>query len=102
MLSVATIPDDVLNSPRYLSNQIFIEHIKAAGMTPSRIPMPINWDYARAELHGEMKPAYTTGDVMDGSLIPGSAAACNPSMTIAAVVERALERIMRDDVGSVI
>jgi cholesterol oxidase len=66
MLSVATIPDDVLNSPRYLSNQIFIKHINAAGMTPSRIPMPINWDYARAELRGEMKPSYTTGDVIYG------------------------------------
>jgi cholesterol oxidase len=39
MLSVATIPDDVLNSPRYPSNQIFTAHIKAAGMTPSRIPV---------------------------------------------------------------
>ena len=40
--------------------------------------------------------------VLDGALIPGTTAACNPSMTIAAVVERALERIVRDDVGSVI
>lgn len=40
--------------------------------------------------------------VLGGALIPGTTAACNPSMTIAAVVERALERIMRDDVGSVI
>lgn len=40
--------------------------------------------------------------VLDGALIPGSTAACNPSMTIAAVVERALTRIVRDDVGSVI
>lgn len=40
--------------------------------------------------------------VLDGALIPGSTAACNPSMTIAAVVERALERLVRDDVGSLI
>jgi cholesterol oxidase len=40
--------------------------------------------------------------VLDGALIPGTTAACNPSMTIAAVVERALERIVRNDVGSVI
>jgi cholesterol oxidase len=66
MLRPATIPDDVLNSKQYLSNQIFIDHIKAAGLTPSRIPMPINWDYARAELAGVMKPAYTTGDVTYG------------------------------------
>jgi cholesterol oxidase len=40
--------------------------------------------------------------VLDGALIPGSTAACNPSMTIAAVVERALERIVRHDIGSVL
>ncbi|HEY2695078.1 MAG TPA: GMC oxidoreductase [Pseudonocardiaceae bacterium] len=66
MLGIATIPDDVLNSPQYLSNQLFIKKIKAAGMTPSKIPMPIDWDYARAELRGDMKPSYTTGDVIYG------------------------------------
>jgi cholesterol oxidase len=40
--------------------------------------------------------------VLDGALLPGSAAACNPSMTIAAVAERALSRIVRDDVGTII
>lgn len=40
--------------------------------------------------------------VLDGALLPGSAAACNPSMTIAALAERALVRIVRDDVGTVI
>ena len=34
--------------------------------------------------------------VLDGALIPGTTAACNPSLTIAAVVERALDRILRD------
>jgi cholesterol oxidase len=38
---------------------------------------------------------------MDGSLIPGSAGACNPSMTIAAVAERNLDKITHTDVGSV-
>lgn len=38
--------------------------------------------------------------VLDGALIPGTTAACNPSMTIAAVVERALDRIVRDDLGT--
>ncbi|HEY0807800.1 MAG TPA: GMC family oxidoreductase N-terminal domain-containing protein, partial [Pseudonocardiaceae bacterium] len=66
MLGVATIPDDVLNSKHYLSNQIFIERITAAGMTPSRIPMPIDWNFARAELAGLVKPSYTTGDVIYG------------------------------------
>ncbi|UUZ59622.1 GMC family oxidoreductase [Nocardioides sp. B-3] len=40
--------------------------------------------------------------VLDGALIPGTTAACNPSMTIAAVAERALERIVAEDVGSII
>jgi cholesterol oxidase len=39
--------------------------------------------------------------VLDGALIPGSTAACNPSMTIAAVAERALDAIVRTDVGTV-
>lgn len=40
--------------------------------------------------------------VLDGALLPGSAGACNPSMTIAAVAERALDRIVRRDVGTLI
>jgi cholesterol oxidase len=39
--------------------------------------------------------------VLDGALLPGTSAACNPSMTIAAVAERALEDIVKNDVGSV-
>lgn len=66
MLSIATIPDDVLNSPQYLSNQVFVQHIEAAGLSPSKIPMPIDWNYARAELQGAMTPAHTTGDVIYG------------------------------------
>lgn len=37
--------------------------------------------------------------VLDGALIAGSTAACNPSMTVAAVAERALDNIVRHDVG---
>lgn len=40
--------------------------------------------------------------VVDGALIPGSVGACNPSMTIAAVAEHALDTIVREDVGTVI
>jgi cholesterol oxidase len=35
--------------------------------------------------------------VLDGALIPGSTAACNPSLTIAAVVERAMDEIVPRD-----
>ena len=37
--------------------------------------------------------------VLDGALMPGNTAACNPSMTIAAVAERAMDEIITQDVG---
>jgi len=40
--------------------------------------------------------------VVDGALIPGSAGACNPSMTIAAVAEHALDTILSEDVGTIV
>ncbi|KAF4409022.1 GMC family oxidoreductase [Streptomyces lycii] len=40
--------------------------------------------------------------VLDGALIPGTTAACNPSMTIAAVAEQALDDIVAKDVGTTI
>jgi cholesterol oxidase len=40
--------------------------------------------------------------VLDGALIPGTTGACNPSMTIAAVAERALDNIVTKDVGTLI
>lgn len=39
--------------------------------------------------------------VLDGALMPGNSAACNPSMTIAAVAERATDELIAHDVGSV-
>jgi len=37
--------------------------------------------------------------VLDGALMPGTTGACNPSMTIAAIAERALDQIVQNDVG---
>lgn len=39
--------------------------------------------------------------VVDGARIPGSTGACNPSMTIAALAEHSLARVVRNDVGPV-
>ena len=39
--------------------------------------------------------------VLDGALMPGNTAACNPSMTIAAVAERATDELVATDVGVV-
>jgi cholesterol oxidase len=40
--------------------------------------------------------------VMDGALIPGSAGACNPALTIAALTERCMDHVITHDVGTVI
>ncbi|NEA27106.1 GMC oxidoreductase [Actinomadura bangladeshensis] len=40
--------------------------------------------------------------VLDGALMPGTTAACNPSMTIAAVAERAADELVARDVGTAI
>jgi cholesterol oxidase len=50
----------------------------------------------RGRLHGH-PGLYVT----DASLIPGSTGACNPSWTIAALVERCLDDIVARDVGNV-
>jgi cholesterol oxidase len=39
--------------------------------------------------------------VLDGALMPGNTAACNPSMTIAAVAERATDELLAQDAGVV-
>ena len=36
--------------------------------------------------------------VVDGALIPGSAACCNPSFTIAAFAERCMDNIVANDI----
>jgi cholesterol oxidase len=39
--------------------------------------------------------------VLDGALMPGTTAACNPSMTIAAIAELAMDQIVKHDVGTI-
>ncbi|MGX6510842.1 hypothetical protein [Rhodococcus sp. SJ-2] len=66
MLRVATIPDDVLGHERYRSSRAFLDRAEAEGYETFRVPMPIDWDFARREFTGELKPSYTTGDVIYG------------------------------------
>ncbi|MFF1570062.1 GMC oxidoreductase [Streptomyces sp. NPDC058293] len=62
MLRVATAPEELISSSTYYAARVFAERVRKAGYTLSKIPMPIDWDYALAELRGEMKPSYTNGD----------------------------------------
>ncbi|WP_137875369.1 GMC oxidoreductase [Rhodococcus sp. Q] len=61
MLQLATAPDELIESEPYKAPRVFAEHVRRAGMPLSKIPMPIDWNYALAELRGEMAPSYTDG-----------------------------------------
>ncbi|MBB3666303.1 cholesterol oxidase [Prauserella sediminis] len=62
MLRTATAPDELIASPNYYAARVFGERVSRAGYDLEKVPMPIDWDYALAELRGDMKPSYTNGD----------------------------------------
>lgn len=62
MLKVAVAPDSLVQSPNYRAPREFARRVRRAGMPLRKIPMPIDWNYALAELAGEMTPSYTNGD----------------------------------------
>lgn len=61
MLGLATAPDELIDTPNYLAARVFAQNATREGFAVSKIPMPIDWNYALAELRGEMAPAYTNG-----------------------------------------
>jgi len=65
-LQLATAPDELIDSAPYLAARMFASRVQAAGYNLTKIPMPIDWNYALAELRGEMKPSYTNGDCAFG------------------------------------
>ncbi|MFF2084699.1 GMC oxidoreductase [Nocardia sp. NPDC058176] len=62
MLGLATAPDELVAHENYSAARIFADRVRGAGLPLSKIPMPIDWNYALAELRGEMTPSYTNGD----------------------------------------
>ncbi|MEE2034534.1 GMC oxidoreductase [Rhodococcus chondri] len=62
MLQLAVAPDELVNTPNYKAARVFAQNVKRAGLPLSKIPMPIDWDYALDELAGLMAPSYTNGD----------------------------------------
>lgn len=61
MLKLAVAPDRLVRAPEYRAARAFAAHARRAGRPVSKIPMPIDWNYALAELRGEMRPSYTDG-----------------------------------------
>lgn len=66
MLQIRTAPDALINSRSYEASRVFARNARDAGYPVSKIPMPIDWNYALRELNGEMKPSYTNGDCAMG------------------------------------
>ncbi|MCX2730730.1 GMC family oxidoreductase [Saccharopolyspora sp. NFXS83] len=66
MLKLRTAPDELINSKTYKPSRVFARNTEAAGYDLSKIPMPIDWDFALRELAGEMKASYTNGDCSMG------------------------------------
>lgn len=61
MLRLAVAPDELVAHPQYAAARIFAQQVREAGLPLDKIPMPIDWDYALAELRGEMTSSYTDG-----------------------------------------
>ena len=55
MLKLQVAPDDLIETPTYAAPRAFARNVQREGFALSKIPMPIDWDYARRELKGEMK-----------------------------------------------
>jgi len=66
MLRLETVPDDVLAADPYRSSRVFTAAAEAAGLRPFRVPLPVDWSFARRELRGELKPSYTNSDLIYG------------------------------------
>ncbi|GAC69474.1 GMC oxidoreductase [Gordonia soli] len=61
MLRLSTAPDELIDSAPYRAPRVFARRARAAGLPVAKIPMPIDWNYALAELRGKMAPSYTDG-----------------------------------------
>ncbi|MEU1981125.1 GMC oxidoreductase [Nocardia sp. NPDC019395] len=61
MLQLAVAPDELIAHPNYTAARVFARKARAAGLPVSKIPMPIDWNYALAETRGEVKASYTNG-----------------------------------------
>ncbi|ROO84468.1 cholesterol oxidase [Actinocorallia herbida] len=107
--------DAVLNWPKdaddTLYQQIHKRATKIAGplsaLTDTTALYPSTWHPlggaamgSVCDLDGRVK-GHSGLYVLDGALVPGSTAACNPSMTIAALAERATDRLLAEDKDTV-
>ncbi|MCU1644378.1 MAG: family oxidoreductase [Nocardia sp.] len=66
VLQPNVLPDDLWKNDAYQSSRVVAQAITDAGYQPWKIPLPIDWNFARMELNGKAKPAYTNSDIVYG------------------------------------
>ena len=66
MLGISTIPYDILASDPYKSSRLFEDIAPKAGLTPFKVPLPVDWVTSGASLTGRYEPTYTTSDIAFG------------------------------------
>ena len=67
VLGATPIPDDILQTPFFLSTRLFKEQAENAGFTTRKIDIAFDWDIVRAELRGEKVPSIITGQYYYGA-----------------------------------
>ncbi|WP_329282104.1 GMC oxidoreductase [Streptomyces sp. NBC_01451] len=66
VLGISTVPYDVLASDPYKSSRLFQDVAAQSGLTPFKVPLPVDWSYARGELTGQYEATYTSSDIAFG------------------------------------
>ncbi|HLP88117.1 MAG TPA: GMC oxidoreductase [Nostocaceae cyanobacterium] len=66
IIQPAPIPDDILQSPYYLSSRVFAEQATRAGFTPRKLDVAVDWDIVRQEIAGQKVPSAILGQIFYG------------------------------------
>lgn len=67
ILKATVIPDDILQTPYYLSSRIFLEQAAKAGLKARKIPIAFDWDIVRQEITGQKVPSIISGQYYYGA-----------------------------------
>ena len=66
MLQASPIPDDILESPYFLSSRILQAQATQAGLRSRKIDIAYDWDIVRQEMAGEKVPSVISGQYYHG------------------------------------
>ncbi|MGB3759229.1 MAG: GMC oxidoreductase [Rivularia sp. (in: cyanobacteria)] len=66
ILKPSPIPDDILQSPFYLSSRIVLEQAAKANLKARKLDMNVDWDIVRQEIAGTKVPSAIDGQVYYG------------------------------------